>query len=102
MAEAQSDIAIICLIILCTPLVMVGLYKYVAFISNLVHKYGYKDEAMNCGMTFLMVGAPLIWLLGGFMVYVMIRDYGLCFLWVLVCLIIAFITIWILVDHDHL
>ncbi len=102
MIEAQSDIAIVCLIILCTPLVMVGLYKYVAFMTNVVHKYGCEDEAMNCGMLLLLIGAPFIWALGGFMLYVMIRDYGLIFLWVPVSLIIAFITIWILVDHDYL
>lgn len=102
MTEVQSDIAIVCLSILCIPLVMVGLYKYVAFISNLVHKYGWKDEGMNFGLMLLLLGAPFIWFLGGFMFYVMLRDYGPCFLWVPVCLIIAFITIWILVDHDYL
>ena len=98
----MSDISIICLIILSIPFIMLGLVKYVNFMSNLVTKYGGGSEYENFCMMLLLIGAPLIWGLGGLMLYVMVRDYGWVFLWVPVTLIIAFATIWYMVEHDHL
>ena len=98
----MSDISIICLIILSIPFIMLGLVKYVNFVSSLVTKYGGGSDYENFCMMLLLIGAPLIWGLGGLMLYVMIRDYGWVFLWVPVTLIIAFATIWYMVEHDHI
>lgn len=98
----MSDISIVCLIILSIPFIMLGLVKYVSFMSSLVSKYGSDSEYENFCMMLLLIAAPFIWGLGGLMLYVMIRDYGWVFLWVPVTLIIAFATIWYMMEHDHL
>ena len=97
----MHNILIFCSIILATPFIMFGLYKYITWIENAVNKCE-KDSSVAFLMKAIIIPAPIIFVEFGIVMYAMIRDYGWGILLVPITLLIAFLTIIWLVEKEYI
>jgi hypothetical protein len=84
----MHNILIFCSIILATPFIMFGLYKYITWIDKAVNECE-EDSSMAFLMKAMIIPAPIIFVEFGVVMYAMIRDYGWGFLLVPIAFLIA-------------
>lgn len=90
----NTDILVFCGIILATPFIMYGLWKYISFVSNLMDRNtNWSCDLERMFFTSIVIGAPLIFIMFGIVLYAMVRDYGWCFLFVPISTAIAMYVI---------
>lgn len=84
----NTDILVFCGIILSTPFIMYGLWKYITWIEKAVNECE-NDKGMRFFFKFCIIPAPIIFVEFGIVMYAMIRDYGWGFLLIPITFLIA-------------